>query len=72
MSCNLSKNPTNAYDVNAVKVLSKSGHQIGYLNRDLAEKVNPALRNASEIHVKASWVNGDKMIGVGIRIELVS
>ncbi len=64
--------PDNAYDKNAVKVLSKHGNQIGYLNRDLAEKVHPAIENDAEMHVKASWVNGDKMWGVGIRIELVS
>lgn len=64
--------PENAYDQNAVKVLSKDGNQIGYLNRDLAEKVHPALENNTEVHAKASWVNGDKMLGVGIRIELVS
>lgn len=64
--------PENAYDKNAVKVLSKFGNQIGYLNKELAEKVHPALINNTEVHAKASWVNGDKMMGVGIRIELVS
>ncbi|MEP1097010.1 MAG: HIRAN domain-containing protein [Cyclobacteriaceae bacterium] len=64
--------PTNVHDRNAVKVLSKFGNQIGYLNRELAEKVHPAIENDTEIHVKATWVNGDKMLGVGIRIELVS
>ncbi len=64
--------PDNVYDRNAVKVLSKEGNQIGYLNRDLAEKLHQAIENETEIHVRASWVNGDKMWGVGIRIELVS
>lgn len=64
--------PSNAHDKNATKVLSKLGKQIGYLNRELAEKVRPAIENETEIHVKASWVNGVKMWGVGIRIELVS
>lgn len=64
--------PDNEFDKNAVKVLSRNGNQIGYLKRDLAEKVHPALENNTEVHVKASWVNGDKMWGVGIRIELVS
>lgn len=68
----LQAEPENKYDVNAVKVLSKFGKQIGYLNKELAEKVKPALINDTEIHVTASWVNGDKMLGVGIRIELVS
>lgn len=64
--------PDNAYDSNAVMVLSKFGNQIGYLKKELAEKVKPALENETEIHVRASWVNGEKMMGVGLRIELVS
>ena len=68
----LEAEPTNPYDANAVKVLSKEGHQIGYLSKDMAEKVKPALDNQTEIHVTAKWVNGEKMLGVGLRIELVS
>ena len=68
----LKPEPDNTFDRNAVKVLSKFGNQIGYLNRDLAEKVSPALENSTKMYVKASWVNGEKMLGVGIRIELVS
>ncbi|MEQ9403341.1 MAG: HIRAN domain-containing protein [Cyclobacteriaceae bacterium] len=68
----LKSEPDNAYDSNAIKVLSKLGNQIGYLNKELAEKVKPALENATEIYVKASWVSGEKMLGVGLRIELVS
>lgn len=62
----------NPHDPNAVKVLSKFGHQIGYLRRDVAEQVKPAILNEAEVHVKASWVSGEKMTGVGLRIELVS
>ena len=68
----LEAEPTNPYDSNAIKVLSKNGNQIGYLNRDIAEKVKPALDNETEIYVTATWVNGEKMRGVGLRIELVS
>ncbi|GAB4252217.1 MAG: hypothetical protein Tsb0034_30970 [Ekhidna sp.] len=62
----------NPHDPNAIRVLSKHGNQIGYLNREIAEQVKPALENETEIHVKASWVSGEKMLGVGLRIELVS
>ncbi|MEM6814977.1 MAG: HIRAN domain-containing protein [Bacteroidota bacterium] len=62
----------NPYDPNAVRVFSKFGHQIGYLSRDMAEKVKPALDNGTEVQVKASCVSGDKICGVGLRIELVS
>ncbi len=68
----LSAEPDNAYDPNAIKVLSQYGNQIGYLNKEIAEKVKPALEHGTEIHVTASWVNGEKMLGVGLRIELVS
>ena len=68
----LEAEPDNPYDPNAIKVLSKDKNQIGYLKRELAEKVRPAIDNQTEIHAKASWVNGEEIIGVGIRIELVS
>lgn len=64
--------PDNPYDPNAVQVLSKNGNQIGYLNKEMAETIKPALINETEIHVTARWVNGEKMLGVGLRIELVS
>jgi len=69
---NLEPEPGNPYDPNAVKVLSSKGNQIGYLSREMAEKVKPAMDNQTEIHVTAKWVNGEKMLGVGLRIELVS
>lgn len=68
----LEADPNNEFDANAIKVLSPYGKQIGYLNKDIAEKVKPALEHGTEIHVTASWVNGEKMLGVGLRIELVS
>ena len=64
--------PDNPFDANAIKVLSKFGNQIGYLSKEMAETIKPALLNEAEIHVTASWVNGEKMLGVGLRIELVS
>lgn len=68
----LATEPDNPYDSNAVRVLSKHGNQIGYLSKEMAETIKPALDNQTEIHVTAKWVNGEKMLGVGLRIELVS
>ncbi len=68
----LETEPDNPFDPNAVKVLSKLGNQIGYLSKEMALKVKPAIDNQTEMHVTASWVNGEKMLGVGLRIELVS
>ena len=64
--------PENPFDPNAVKVLSKQGHQIGYLAKDIAERMRFAILNETNVVVKASWVNGDKMLGVGLRIEMVN
>jgi len=68
----LEAEPENPFDKNAIKVLSKEGNQIGYLNKEMAETIKPALDNQTEIYVTAKWVNGEKMLGVGLRIELVS
>lgn len=68
----LEAEPDNPFDSNAIKVLSPQGHQIGYLSKEMAEKVKPAVNSQTEIHVTAKWVNGEKMLGVGLRIELVS
>lgn len=68
----LKAEPNNPFDPNAVKVLSKNGNQIGYLNKEMAETILPAINNQTEIHITAKWVNGEKMLGVGLRIELVS
>ena len=64
--------PDNPFDPNAVKVLSKHGHQIGYLGKDIAERMRFAILNETNILIRASWVNGDKMLGVGLRIEMVN
>jgi hypothetical protein len=64
--------PENPADPNAVRVLSKFGHQIGYLNKEVAAKLQVALQNEIEIHVTASWVSGEEIKGVGLRIELVN
>ncbi|WP_421877600.1 HIRAN domain-containing protein [Marinoscillum sp.] len=68
----LELDPENEFDENAIKVLSKNRRQIGFLKAELAEKVKPAIVNQTDISCKALWVNGEKMLGVGIRIELVS
>lgn len=68
----LALDPENEFDPNAVKVLSKYGRQIGFLSRETAERVKPAILNEATIRVKASWVSGEKMKGVGLRIEMES
>jgi len=36
----LNKEPTNPHDPNAIKVLRKTGEQVGYINRELAKKIS--------------------------------
>lgn len=64
--------PLNSYDENAIKVVTQNGNQIGYLPKEVASQILPAIRNEAEIHVTVKWVNGEQMKGVGLRIELVS
>ncbi len=64
--------PENEFDPNAIKVLSRTGNQIGYLSRETAERIRSAIQNEVSITVKASWVSGEKMLGVGLRIEMVN
>ena len=71
-SLSLMLDQANEFDQNAVKVLSKDGNQIGFLKREIAERIKGAILNEVEIRVIVSWVNGEKMLGVGLRIELVS
>lgn len=35
----LERDPMNPYDPNAIKVVNKAGYQIGYISRELAEKI---------------------------------
>lgn len=66
----LQPEPDNAYDEYAVKVLTQSGKQIGYLSSEVAARVSNAMINEAKVYCKASWVSGVKMLGVGLRIEL--
>ena len=64
--------PENPFDPKAVKVLSKNGNQIGYLSREVIDRVRPAILNEVDIRVKVTWVSGQKMKGVGLRIEMIN
>ena len=64
--------PENPYDTHAIRVLTESGKQIGYLSKDVAPKIQSAIENEAHIHAKVSWVSGEKVMGVGLRIELIN
>jgi len=64
--------PENPHDSNAIKVLVASGQMIGYLPKDIAARLQGPLGSDVDIHVTATWVSGDELMGVGLRIELVN
>ena len=64
--------PDNPHDPDAIRVLTTTGSQIGYLKREIAPKVKSAILNETEIITKVSWVGGREVRGVGLRIELVN
>ena len=68
----LQPEPDNPHDPNAIQVRTTTGLQIGYLQREVAEKLRMALQNEVTITVTVSWVSGEKMVGVGLRIEMVN
>ena len=68
----LSPEPDNAYDPNAIQVLTESKKMIGYLSKEVAGRLQNAIGSEVDIVVTASWVSGEKYIGVGLRIELVN
>lgn len=68
----LEPEPQNPYDPNAIRVKTRSGKQIGYLEKALAEKVRSALDNDTPAYIRVIWVNGKELLGVGIRVELVN
>ena len=68
----LQREPENTYDPDAVRVMTVQGKQIGYLGRDVAQKVSSAILNEVEVKTTVSWVSGNEIVGVGLRIELVN
>ncbi len=64
--------PDNPYDANAVAVFTKDSNQIGYLSREVAERLHNVLNGNLTVAAKVTWVSGEKTIGVGLRIELAN
>lgn len=64
--------PDNTFDPSAVKVMTATGRQIGYLSKDVAPRIQSAIENEAQIHATVSWVSGEKSVGVGLRVELVN
>lgn len=65
------REPSNAYDKNAVAIYSVDG-QIGYLSKDLAKTISPILERKADVRITVSEVTGqDKEIqGVNIKIQV--
>ena len=68
----LKAEPDNPFDPNAIGVLTESNKQIGYLPKETASRLQVALNSDVSIQAKVSWVGGNEILGVGLRIELAN
>ncbi len=66
----------NPHDKNAVKVLTTSGKQIGYLNQSLAYDISPKLKYGDKVNVSIKEITGgtkDKpTLGVNIQVTIIA
>ena len=69
----LQRQPDNFYDKNAIKILTKEGEHLGFINRELAEGMAYAMDNGNKYRVQITDITGsaDKNFGVNIEIEKV-
>lgn len=54
----LERDPSNIYDKNAIKVINESGYQIGFIAKDLAEKMAPNMDNGVKYRAEVSAITG--------------
>jgi len=67
----LSREPDNAYDSNAVAVLTRRGERIGYLSADLAKTFSPILRDGKPSITTIADITGDEILGVNIYVMVI-
>lgn len=69
----LRRDPYNAYDENAIKVLA-SGRQIGFISRDEAETLAPAMDQGDKVEAVIEQITGGTYnksnIGIILKITL--
>lgn len=72
----LIRETNNPYDFNAIKVVTEKGAHIGYINRELAEKIAPIMDKLfnqkeiiGEIHSIYRVENDDSIIGASIKFS---
>ena len=68
----LEPEPDNPHDPDAIKVMTMSSLQIGYLSREVAPTVKSAIDHDTNVIAKVRWVSGHEIQGVGLRVELVN
>ncbi len=66
----LLREPNNEYDPNAVKVITGSGLQVGYLNAKLAKHFSPLLERGEEYQALVSQITGGKDRNYGVNIVI--
>jgi hypothetical protein len=61
--------PTNKFDANAIKVISKEQGMLGYIPKDTAAKIVEDVKNNSVV-CKVSQITGGNGLSYGCNIEL--
>lgn len=64
----LEREPSNAFDRNAVKVVTKDGKLLGYLNRGLASEIAPLMDSGKRFSCLIKDVTGFGKQSTGINI----
>lgn len=54
----LERDPSNIHDKNAIKVINKSGNQIGFIAKDLAKKMAANMDNGVKYKAEVSAITG--------------
>lgn len=67
----LQRQPDNAFDKNAIKILTKEGEHLGFINRQLAAELAPAMDKGNKYGAFITEITGsqDKNFGVNIEIQ---
>ncbi len=72
----LVRDPKNKYDSNAIKVYLKTGEQVGWIGRDLAERLSEQIDSGTNIIVTISEITGGGLFsgqsyGCNIKIQIL-
>src|SRR3990167_5914135 len=64
----LSKQPDNKYDKNAIAILDLEGNQLGFIKRELASELAPAMDRGTKYKAKVSAITGKEHNNIEVNI----